>query len=453
MRRFSQKDFTFFTSIDYTWYTQRVGVETNTRRLPIHSSTKAIFQHFRAEIQLAMPRRVSKSKQGYRILFRVPKENGFYQVYGHPNLNPSPTPGAREDTAPSEQIPAPTNDQCTPQSEQIPAATNVQCTPAKKSKSNDCRGKKPNWLHLPFEVWRDIICDRFMSLNNRSLLRQTSSLFDALWQDVVKMRKISVPRGCCNIIDALELARLLCQRLKKPGQPFLIELQEGEHEMPDKINTTIHCNDIVFVGRGPMKTTICGGFRINGKTGIGFHNLSISNPWGSGLTLCALHRTPKTRVVASNCRFHRCYLSGVTVIGHRAKLRAVRCEIVQSKGDGLTCSNAAKVRLIDCTIHNNLGSGISARQCNTQVHIRGTKTSIHQNKTHGMYVINFAIVRIFLPQSHKTASKNGSNNIETEASVSFYKDGEVLWEQPQENDHQRYLVLNKALKRLKSSVY
>lgn len=283
------------------------------------------------------------------------------------------------------------------------------------------------WLNIPLEVWRDVICDQFINLNDRSLLRPTNSFFEKLWQDVILMRKINVPRGCADILGALELASTMCKRLKKPGTPFKIELEEGEHYIPPRINTTIKCNDIVFVGEGPTKTTIQGGFRISGKTGIGFYNLSITNRWGSGLTLNGMYRTPKTRVVASNCRFYRCYSSGVKVIGHQAKLRAVKCEILQTRGDGLVCRNAAKVRLTNCTFHNNADVGIDAMHCNTHVHIRGENTSIHQNKSHGIHVINFATVRIFLPSSHPTVSKNGSKDIESTSSFSFYGDGEVVY--------------------------
>jgi len=313
--------------------------------------------------------------------------------------------------------------------------------------------KKLTWLNIPYEVWRDIVCGQFINFKNRSLLRPTSKFFESVWQDVVKLRKISVPIDCSSIVEALVWARTLSQRLKRPGVPFRILLGSGEHDMPVRMHTTINCNDIVLMGQGPDRTTINGGFRINGHTGIGFHNLSISNRWGSGLSVCGKYRKQKTGVVASNCRFHRCVSSGISIVGPRAKVYAVQCEILQTIGNGISCVNAAKARLIDCTIHNNDGTGISAMNCNTQVHIRGKNTSIHQNDSHGMYLINFATVCIFLPSSHITARNNGSKNIETKSSVSFVSDGEVLYREPHENDHKRYLVLKKALKRLESGVY
>ena len=59
----------------------------------------------------------------------------------------------------------------------------------------------------------------------------TNSFFEKLWQNVVLMRKINVPRGCPNILGALDLAAIMCKRLKKPGRPFTIELEEGELDL------------------------------------------------------------------------------------------------------------------------------------------------------------------------------------------------------------------------------
>ena len=78
-------------------------------------------------------------------------------------------------------------------------------------------------------------------------------------------------------------------------------------------------------------------------------------------------------------------------------------------------------------IYNNANVGINAIGCDTNLHIRGTNTSIHQNKSHGMEVISFATVRIFLPPSHATACKNGDKDIETTNSISFIGDGEVVY--------------------------
>ena len=315
--------------------------------------------------------------------------------------------------------------------------------------------KRLTWLNIPYEVWRDIICGKFINLKDRSFLRPTNPFFNALWQDVVKLRKISVPLDCCNVEDAINWACTLSQRLRRPGVPFRILLGSGVFDMSPRRSSSINCDDIVFMGQGPNKTTIKGGFLVAGNTGIGFHNLCISNPWGSGLIVWGKFRTLRTRVVTSNCRFHRCIGTGISVLGSRAKLYAVQCEILQTvgTGTGISCACAAKARLIDCTIHNNTGSGITAMNCNTQVHIRGEHTSIHQNDSMGMYVINFATVCIFLPPSHNTACKNKSKDIETKSSVSFVSDGEVLYKEPRENDHKRHLALKKALKMLENGVY
>ena len=118
------------------------------------------------------------------------------------------------------------------------------------------------------------------------------------WQYVLKQNVLRVPEGCSTMHQALELAVIFSERNECTRvNPVKVEVGEGEHEMVGVTAPGIYggllmhvsCSNITIVGKGKGKTTILGGFYVNGKQNVKMEQLSVTNEAGTGL-LCP----PKT---------------------------------------------------------------------------------------------------------------------------------------------------------------
>jgi hypothetical protein len=209
--------------------------------------------------------------------------------------------------------------------------------------------------------------------------------------------------------QAMDLAVVFSERNECTREnPVRVELGEGEHEMvgvaaPGIYGVThmhVSCNNITIV-EGKGKTTILGGFYVNGKQNIKMEQLSATNQDGYGL-LC---RGNGTDVDVMECCFKNCKWSGMGVI-EGVTVTATRCDFMENGHHGAGCNGAnTKVRLNDCQMHHNGCNGLWA--ClDAVVDLHGTKTDIHANKGCGIRAANRAKVNIHLPSQHNTTHGN-----------------------------------------------
>ena len=163
----------------------------------------------------------------------------------------------------------------------------------------------------------------------------------------------------------------------------------------------VRCSNITIVGKGQGKTTIFGGFYVNGKQNVKIEQLSVTNKAGHGL-ICA---GSVTNVDVTECCVKKCPYSGMYV-HEGATATATRCDFMENGqfGVGYVGVNT-KVRLNDSTMHHNGWDGLYADD-HAVVDLHGTKTDIHSNKRHGIHASTHAKVNIHLPSQHNTTHDN-----------------------------------------------
>jgi hypothetical protein len=246
-----------------------------------------------------------------------------------------------------------------------------------------------------------------------STVRRCNTFFEEYWQYVLKQNIIRVPEGCPTMNQAMDLAVIFSERNDcSKENPVKIVVGEGEHEMVGSGGdyygslTHISCSNITIVGKGKGKTTMLGGFYVNGKQNVKIEQLSATNSSGYGL-LC---EGSVTNIDVTECFFKKCRNS-VMVVHHGAIVTATRCEFLENvHGCGVYCVGAnTKVRLTDCTMHHNGYCGLWANEY-AVVDIHGTQTDIHSNKRDGIFATNRAKVNIHLPSQHNTSHDNNGQD-------------------------------------------
>jgi hypothetical protein len=250
----------------------------------------------------------------------------------------------------------------------------------------------------------------FLDLKALSTLGRCNTFFGEYWQYVLKQNVIQVPEGCPTINQALEVAVVFSERNECTRvNPVKVEVGEGKHVMvgvtaPDIYSgllTHVSCNNITIIGKGKGKTTICGGFHVNGKQNIKMEQLAVTNVAGYGF-VC---QGSGTNVDVMECCFKKCKYGGMFV-HEGATVTATRCGFMENRHGGVACSDAnAKVRLNDSTMHHNGMDGVFAFNY-AVVDLHGTKTGIHSNKGDGICASENAKVNIHLPSQHNTTHDN-----------------------------------------------
>ena len=229
---------------------------------------------------------------------------------------------------------------------------------------------------------------------------------------MLKQNVIRVPEGCPTIHQAMDLAVIFSERNECTREhPVKIEVGEGQHAMVGVAGTYagslthVSCNNITIVGKGKGKTTILGGFYMNGKQNVKIEQLCVTNLHGYGL-FCEGNGT---NVDVLECCFKKCQRNGVAV-NEGATVTATRCDFMENGTFGVEGFGAnTKVRFNDSTIHHNGKSGLVAFD-HAVVDLHGTKTNIHSNKQDGIYAYKNAQVNIHLPSQHNTSHDNGDDN-------------------------------------------
>ena len=181
----------------------------------------------------------------------------------------------------------------------------------------------------------------------------------------------------------------------------------GVQPIPDHETTAtvVTCSNITIVGKGKGKTTILGGFCVNGKQNVKMEQLCVTNDAGNGL-YC---EGSGTNVDVTECCFKNCQRVGMAV-REGTTVTARRCEFMENGNCGVVCGGAnTKVRLNDSTIHHNGQDGLYAWE-HAVVDLHGTKTDIHSNKYNGIFAIDNAKVNIHLPSQHNTTHDNVEDN-------------------------------------------
>jgi hypothetical protein len=272
------------------------------------------------------------------------------------------------------------------------------------------------WVNLPEDIWVHQILHPFLDLTALSTLRRCNTFFEEYWQYVLKQNVIQVPEGCPTMNQAMDLAVVFSERNECTREnPVQVEVGEGEHVMVGVAGayvgllTHVSCSNMAIVGKGKGKgkgkTTILGGFFVDGKQNVKFEQLDVTNDAGFGL-LC---EGSGTNVDATECCFKKCQFSGMSV-DHGAIVTATRCDFMENGYCGVACFDAnTKVRLNDSTMHHNGMSGLYAT-VHAVVDLHGTKTGIHSNKQDGMWANDNAKVNIHLPSQHNTTHDNGDAN-------------------------------------------
>jgi len=247
-----------------------------------------------------------------------------------------------------------------------------------------------------------------------STLGRCNTFFEEYWQYVLKQNVIRVPEGCPTINQAMGLAVIFSEKNECTMEnPVQVQVGEGQHVMVGIIapgiyegrHTYVSCNNITIVGKGKGKTTILGGFYVNGKQNVKFEQLSVTNDAGYGL-VC---NGSGTNVDVTECCFKKCRRSGMGMWrGDTAT--ATRCDFMENGHYGVVCSGTnTKLRLNDSTMHHNGIDGLYAYD-HAVVDLRGTKTVIHSNKQDGICADENAKVNIHLPSQHNTSHDNVDDN-------------------------------------------
>jgi len=233
---------------------------------------------------------------------------------------------------------------------------------------------------------------------------------------VLKKNVIRVPEGCPTVHQAMELAVIFSERNECTREnPVKVEVGEGEHVMVGVADTAgnyngllthVSCNNITIFGRGRSKTTILGGFYVNGKQNVKMEQLCVTNDAGYGLVYC---EGSGPNVDLTECCFKKCQKSGMEV-REGATVIATRCGFMENGECGVICCHAnTKVRLNDSTMHHNGQAGLWAYG-HAVVDLHGTKTDIHSNKKCGIFSVENAKVNIHLPSQHNTTHDNNDAN-------------------------------------------
>jgi hypothetical protein len=279
------------------------------------------------------------------------------------------------------------------------------------------------WVNkVPHDIWVHQILHPFLDLKALSTLGRCNTFFEEYWQYVLKQNVIRVPEGCPTMNQAMDLAVIFSERNECTREsPVQVEVGEGDHVMAgvatnnDYVGLVMHvsCNNITIVGKGKGKTTILGGFYVNGKQNVKIEQLGVTTEVGCGL-FC---EGSGTNVDVTECCFQKCQYAGMDV-RECATITATRCEFMENGNSGVTCRGAntkvsrganTKVRLNDSTIHHNGWAGLAAYDDGV-VNFHGTKTDIHSNKVDGIYASDNAKVNIHLPSQHNTTHDNGDAN-------------------------------------------
>jgi hypothetical protein len=269
------------------------------------------------------------------------------------------------------------------------------------------------WVNkVPHDIWVYKIFQPFLDLKALSTLGRCNTFFEEYWQYVLKQNVIRVPEGCSTINEAIDLAVVFSERNECTREnPVKVEVGEGQHVMVGVAAATtgiyhgsvthVRCNNITIVGKGKGKTTMLGGFYVNGKQNVKIEQLEFMNVTGYGL-LC---KGSGTNVDVLECCFKKCQYSGMFV-DEGATTTATRCDFMENAFYGVECFGAnTKVRLNDSTMHHNGQDGLWAFG-HAVVDLHGTKTDIHSNNECGIYASNNVKVNIHLPSQHNTSHDN-----------------------------------------------
>jgi hypothetical protein len=266
---------------------------------------------------------------------------------------------------------------------------------------------------VPHDIWVHQILHPFLDLKALATVGRCNTFFEEYWRYVLKNNVIRVPEGCPTMHQAMELAVIFSERNECTREnPVKVEVGEGEHVMVGVVvgdfghHTHIRCSNITIVGKGKGKTTILGGFYVNGKQNVKIEQLTVTNE-GYGL-VC---EGSGTNVDVTEGCFQKCMFSGMWV-EEGATVTATRCDFMENGQIGVVCNGAnTKVRLTDSTIHHNGGSGLFAGD-HAVVDLHGTNTDIHSNKRFGIIAAKNGKVNIHLPSQHNTSHDNAWDNRE-----------------------------------------
>jgi hypothetical protein len=234
----------------------------------------------------------------------------------------------------------------------------------------------------------------------------------------LRQNVIRVPQGCPTVDKAMALAVVFsAQKVYTEADPLKIQMDKGVHKIvgytdeDDEHHTVVNvtCSYITFVGKGKDHTTILGGFVVDNQQNVKFEELSITNPGNNG-NECGLDLNgSETTVDVLKCIVKECSVEGM-VVGSGATVTATQCEFTENGYRGVLCQNAnTKVRLNDCTVHHNGGSGLVAWG-DAVVDLHGTKTGIHSNKGCGILTFSRGKVNIHLHSQHNTSHDNVRND-------------------------------------------
>jgi hypothetical protein len=296
---------------------------------------------------------------------------------------------------------------------------------------------------VPVEVWREIICHKFLQLKDLSILRRCHSFFEKYWQNVMRQNVIRVPQGCATVQKAMDLAVIFSKRKDyTETEPLKIRLEEGVHEIVGNNKTmNVTCSHITFVGKGRDHTTIDGGFKVNNQQHVTFEELAVTKGAGNGLFL----EGSETNVDVLKCVIKECNFIGMHV-RDGATVTATQCEFMENGGNGVYCYGAnTKARLTDCQMHHNGYHGLRAIS-DAVVDLHGTKTDIHSNKRFGICAIYRANVNIHLPSQHNTSHDNVGDDRQQRDGGSIANINADDWQAVD-----RWRLLSKKISKLKPS--
>jgi hypothetical protein len=265
------------------------------------------------------------------------------------------------------------------------------------------------WVNkVPHDIWVHQILHPFLDLKALSTVGRCNTFFEEYWQYVLKQNIIRVPEGCPTMDQAMELAVVFSVRNECTREnPVQVQVGEGKHVMVGVdaahygLLMPVSSNNTTIIGEGKGKTTILGGFYVNGKQNVKIEQLDVMKEDGYGL-LC---KGSATTVDVTECCFKKCRYNGMRV-NSGATITATRCDFMENGQAGVECYGAnTKARLNDSTMHHNGYYGLAADE-HAVVDLHGTKTDIHSNKQFGIVAAKNGKVNIHLPSQHNTTHDN-----------------------------------------------
>jgi hypothetical protein len=138
---------------------------------------------------------------------------------------------------------------------------------------------------IPPLLWQQDILQPFLGLQDVAVARRSCTFLEEHYQRVLAQRTIRVPQDFPTLNKAMEVAAMLAERIVfTKTNPIKIVMDEGEHRIlgdDDYGQMLVTCSNISFIGKGPGKTFVLGGFMVEDQNNVCY--VSTIQPFKHGV--------------------------------------------------------------------------------------------------------------------------------------------------------------------------